>query len=414
MNLGVGVNSCFFKKEYVKIISSGISGLLILLTCISASADQFDTLSYSASAGFTFDNNLFKLPSGVDPQLAIGQSNKSDVIQTESLGINLDKKYANQEIIFRGNVTNNKYNTFSNLDYTNSVYSAAWNGNLTSRLSVGLSDSRTQSLNTFADIHVYSRNLTTIDTSHLSADWWLQSNWHLTFGATNSKTTTSQSVINNQSYTSKVAEWGVKYAPANGSTMAFVSRIIQNENINSPLNYNQLVDTQSTDTQMELDLNWLSSGKSMLSGNLINIIHQNPTFNQRDFSGTEGGINYLYSFNDKSSLNISFNRGISSWYDFSSSYIVNDTFSIAPSWQISTKTNMHIAVSQSKANYFAPIVPNTTARLDESQTETLGLNWTPQRSVTLSASVQNSSRNSNFSSYEYDDKSASLSLQINF
>jgi exopolysaccharide biosynthesis operon protein EpsL len=414
MNQGVGVNSCFSKKDSLKIVSNSIIGILLLLTCITAWGDQFDTLSYSASAGVTYDDNLFKLPSGVDPQLAIGQPIKSDVIQTESLGINLDKKYANQEIVFRGSTTNNKYNTFSNLNYTNTVYSAAWNGNLASRLSVGVSDSRTQSLNTFADIHVYTRNLTTVDTTRLNADCWIQSNWHLTFGATGSKTTSSQSVINNQSYTSKVAEWGVKYTPANGSTIALVSRVIQNESINSPLNYYLLVDTQSTDTQKELDVNWLLSGKSVLSGNLISINHQNPTFYQRNFSATAGGLNYFYSISDKTSLNISFNRAISSWYDFSSSYSMIDTFSIAPSWQISAKTIMHIAASRSKANYFGPIVPNATPRFDEIQSQTLGLDWTPQRSVTLSTSFQSSLRYSNFTSYEYDDRSASLSVQITF
>jgi hypothetical protein len=253
-----------------------------------------------------------------------------------------------------------------------------------------------------------------VDTPHLNADWWFASNWHLTYGATNSTTTTSQSVINNQSYTSRIIEWGVKYTPANGSTIALISRVIQNENINSPLNYYLLVDTQSTDTQKELDVNWLISAKSVLGGNLIIMKHQNPTFYQRDFSGIEGGLNYLYSISDKTNLNISFNRGIASWYDFSSSYSINDTYSIAPSWQISSKTNMHIAISRSRSNYFGPIVPNTIARFDESQSQSVGVDWSPQRSVTLSTSIQSSLRYSNLSSYEYNDKSANLSVQVIF
>jgi exopolysaccharide biosynthesis operon protein EpsL len=414
MDQGVGVNSCFSRKDSLITILNNFVGILTLMTSFSVSADQFDTLNYSASAGISYDDNIFRLPSGVDPLQAIGHSTKSDLIETDSIGINLDKKYANQEFQLKANVTNNKFNTFSNLDYVNTFYNVSWNGKITSNFSGALSDSRTQTLNSFTDIHIYSRNLTTTDSPHLAADWWLINNWHLTFGATDSKTTSTQSVINNQSYTSQITEWGVKYTPTDGSSIAFVSRNIQNQNINSTLNYYLLVDTENSETQKELDLNWLLSGKSVLSGNLIYIDHQNPTFIQRDFSGTEGALNYIYSFSDKSNFKISFNRGIGNWYDLYSSYSIKDTFSIAPSWQISTKTNMHIEVNRSKTGYLGSIMPNTIARFDESHSEMLGLDWSPQRSVTMSTSFLNSLRYSNYSSYEYNDKSANLTMQVTF
>ncbi len=408
------MNSCFSEKNNLKIMAKGGIGIGVLLFSISASADQFDVVNYSTTAGLNYDDNVFRVPTGVDPLLVTGKPTKSDVIQTESIGINLDKKYANQEVTFKGTATYNKYNTFSNLDYTSTVYSAAWNGNLTSRLSAGIGDTRSQTLNTFTDIHVYTRNLTTADSPHVNADWWLASNWHLTFGASQTTTTASQSVINNQSSIAHEKDWGVKYAPADGSSIAFVSRVSQGESINTPLNYSLLVDTQNTEYQKEFDFNWVLSGKSVFSGNLINLDHQNQTFYQRDFSGIEGGLNYLYSFSDKSSLNISWSRSIGAWYDVSSTYSVTDTALFAPSWQISAKTMMHIAISRSKANYFGPIEPYQPARFDESQVQSVGIDWSPQRSVTLSTSFQSSLRYSNYQSYEYNDKSVSLSAQVSF
>ena len=395
-------------------MAKGGIGIWVLLLSITASADQFDVVNYSASAGLTYDDNLFRLGPGVDPLLVTGQPTKSDVIQTESIGMNLDKKYASQEVIFKGSATNNKFNTFSNLDYTSSLYNAAWNGNLTSRLSAGVGDTRSQTLNTFTDIHVYTRNLTTTESPHANADWWFASNWHLTLGATQTTTTSSQSVINNQSSVSHEKEWGVKYTPADGSSIAFISRVSQGKNINSSLNYSLLVDTQSTEYQREFDFNWVLSGKSVFSGSLINLDHQNQTFYQRDYSGTEGGLNYLYSFSDKSNLNVSWNRVIGAWYDVSSTYSVTDTVSFTPSWQISSKTNMHLAISRSRANYFGPIEPYTTARFDESQVQSVGVDWSPQRSVTVSTSFQSLLRYSNSQLYEYNDKSVSLSVQVSF
>jgi exopolysaccharide biosynthesis operon protein EpsL len=411
---GVGVNSCFSKKDSLKIISNNVIGILILLTSIAALADQSDTLTYSASAGVTYDDNLYKLPPGVDPQQAIGHATKSDVIKTETIGINLDKKYANQEVIFRGSVTNNKYNEFLNLDYTNTVYSASWNGNLTPRLSFGASDSRTQSLNTFTNVNYYTQSLNTVDSSNLNVDWWFQSSWHLRFGLTKSSTKSSQSVINNQSYTSQVVEWGARFTPADGNSISLISRVVQNENINAVPNFALLYDSGNKEYQQELNFIWILTGKSTLRGNFLSIKHQSPNFSQLDYNGVNEGLNYSWGISGQSSLNVSWNRVVSSWIAAGSSYSMTDTALIAPSWQLSSKLGVQASISQSKSNFFGPITALTAARYDETRSESLSFIWSPQQSVKLSASIQNSHRYSNYSSFEYNDRSASLSAQINF
>lgn len=411
---GVGVNYCPSKRKSMTNIASGGIGLVVLLISVPASADQFDTLSYVVSAGMVYDNNVFRLPSWVDPQTVIGKPTKSDQIQSESIGINLDKKYSNQDVQFKANVTNNKFSTFSFLDYFNTKYSAAWNWNLGTRLSGSLSDDRTQTLSSFTDIHTYTRNLITVDTRHLDADWWVESNWHVLLGTTDSKSTSSLSVINNQSTIAKTSEWGFKYALADGNSMSLISRVIRGQFINGIPDYFLLADTEYSESQKEFKFNWLLSGKSVLSGNLMNINHQYPTFYQRDFSGTQGGLSYLWSISDKSTMNISINRTINAWLDVASSYFITDAATITPIWQISAKTNMHLSLTCSKANYLGPIVNNTIARHDTNQSEELGLDWSPQRSVKLTATLQSLHRSTNYAAYEYADKSANLFLQITF
>ncbi|WP_283743499.1 XrtB/PEP-CTERM-associated polysaccharide biosynthesis outer membrane protein EpsL [Sideroxydans sp. CL21] len=395
-------------------IASRGMGLVVLLISIPVSADQFDTLSYVVSAGMVYDNNVFRLPSWLDPQSVIGKSTTSDRIQFESIGINFDKKYSNQDVQFKANVTKNNFSTFSFLNYFNTEYSGAWNWNLGERLSGALSDDRTQTLNSFTDIHTYTRNLTTVDTRHLDADWWAESNWHVLLGATDSISTSSQSVINNQSSIAKTAEWGLKYALADGNSMSLFSRNIRGQFINGIPDYVLLADTAYSESQTELRFNWVPSGKSVLSGNLMNINHQYPTFYQRDFSGTQGGVNYLWSISDKTTMNISINRSINTWLDAASSYFINDSASITPVWQIGAKTNMHLSLMRGKANYLAPIESNKTVRHDINRSEEFGLDWSPQRSVKLTATLQNSSRSTNYATYEYADKSANLMLQITF
>jgi exopolysaccharide biosynthesis operon protein EpsL len=414
MKIGVGVKSGLYKKDSLKIIASGGIGLSVLLASLPSSADQFDTLNYVVSAGMVYDNNIFRLPSWVDPQTAIGKPTKSDHIQSETIGINLDKKYSNQEILFKANATNNKYKTFSYLDHTDSTYNAAWNWTFDTRLTGTLSKNRTQTLNSFADVHIYSRNLNTLDTSRLDADWWFHGSWHMLAGYKDNNLTNSATTINYQNSKNKTRELGLKYVPSDATSIALIFREIQGIYPDMSPNYFALYDTSYKEKQAELQATCQLTGQSILRGNLINMKHTYPIFSQRDFNGNEGGINYVWSISDITSLNISMNRSYAGWFDFASSYYVTDTGSISPTFQISAKTNMHVSITNSKANYRGPIAPNTIARDDTSKTEELGFDWAPQRSVKISASVQNSRRSTNYSTYEYYDKTANLYLQVSF
>jgi exopolysaccharide biosynthesis operon protein EpsL len=414
MKIGAVVNACVSGSGFLLNIAGVGLGLLALLIGAPVCADQFDTLNFTASVGMNYDGNIFRIPSWMDAQLVIGKPNKSDFIMSNSLGIVIDKKYANQEVVFNANVTDNKFNTFSNLDYFNTAYYAAWNWSVDSILTGTLSDNRTQTLNSFTDVHIYTRNLTTVDSRNLDASLIMHRNCQLLFGASNRSTTSSVSVVNNQSTLIKSGHVGLKFISTEGSSISLIARNIKGDYINVSPNYYALVDSGYDEQQKEIQINWPLSGKSSLNGNLMHINHRYPRFYQRDYSGMQCGINYFWSIRDKTSLNISLNRSMSSWFDFASSYNVTDAVSITPSWQISTKNNMHIAVRRSRSDYLGPIVPYLTARHDTNQSEEIGLDWSPQRSVKLAGSLQHSHRTSNSSSYEFSDNSANIVIQVSF
>ena len=75
---------------------------------------------------------------------------------------------------------------------------------------------------------------------------------------------------------------------------------------------------------------------------------------------------------------------------------------------------MHMSLIRSKADYRGLILSNTVARHDNNQTEELGLDWSPQRSVVLTTTVQKARRSTNDAKYEYDDKTVNLFLQVAF
>jgi len=392
----------------------GIGISLLLLEATPGCADEFDTVNYTATAGVNYDSNVFRLPSGTDPQLVIGKAGKSDRIRLVSLGIDIDKKYSNQELQLDAKVTNNKYNAFSILDYNGTTYKAAWNWSLTSKLSGTISDVRTQTLNSFADIQTNTRNLNTDDSRRLNGDWWMQSDWHVLFAAAIDGSSNSLTTINSLSYRNQTGELGLKYAPATNNSIALISRNIKGSYINGSPDYVALIDTGYRERQDDLQINWQLTDKSGLNGNLMNVKRRYPLFVERDYDGLQGGISYAWGMTDKTHLNTSINRSINSWFDTSSSYYVTDTVSLSPAWQISSKTDMHLVLSRNLSSYRGAVIANALTRQDVNQSIEIGAGWSPQRAVTFSASVQHTWRDSNFMAYGFSDNIASLSVAGTF
>lgn len=413
MKPDISVSYCLFRRDLFSTIAIKGGGISVLLIALApAFADQFDTVNYIADAGVNYDDNIFRLPDGADPA-TVNVASKSDLIRSASLGINIDKKYSNQEVIFNAIGTDFKYRSNINLDYTGSSFKGAWNWQISPRLSGNLNATRAQTLNNPADTAVYTRNLNTADNLSIYGDWWADSNWHMLFGISDGKTTNSINTINNQSYRNWTNEWGVKYDPADGKSVALISRNLRGGNSGQVTT----TDTSYTETQQELRVTWQFTGKSALSANLMNIDHRYPDIPQRDYSGMEGGVNYSLDFSDKTFLKMSLQRSLITWWDNASSYYVGDSVSISPSWQISSKTVMHMVINHGINDYRGPVVPNTIARKDNTQSALLGIDWSPHRVVTLSASVQHSKRSStpeNYAGFGFNDNTASLSVQAYF
>lgn len=418
MKPGVNVSYCLFRIDAALIAAKkmGVASIL-LIAQLPAFADQFDTVNYIANVGTNFDDNIFRLPAGVDPKILLGKSSKSDMTRFISAGLNIDKKYSNQEAVFNAIWTDYKYNNFSSLNYASSSFKGAWNWQVNPRLSGALNGARAQTLNNPADSRVYTRNLNTVDNISLNGDWWAHSRWHLLFGVSNGQATNSINTINYPSSRNKTNEWGLKYEHAEGKSVSLISRNLRGINFNQAPDPVTLADTGSTEKQLELRTAWQITGKSLLSGSLMKIDHRNFHFHQRDYSGIQGDINYFLGISGKSSFNISMRRSLNSWADLASSYYVANSIAITPNWQLSSKTAIRMAINYQINNYLGAVAPSAIARNDVVQSVLVGMDWALRRSVTLSASVQHGKRTSTPESYSglgYVYNNASLSLQAYF
>ncbi len=409
---------CVFRINRTFIAANIGLGILSLLSILTpAFADQFDTVNYIGSVGVNFDDNVFRLPPSLDPQVVLGKPSKSDFTNIVSFGLNIDKKYSNQGLVFNLTGTKLQYRNFSNLDHTSSSYKGAWNWQISSRFKGGLNFTRAQTLNNPADTKLYTRNLNTADNANLNGNWMLGSRLFMTFGVTDGKVTNSTNSINNFGSHSSINEWGVKYEPVEGKSIQLISRHLRSANSNLIPNPISLIDTGSNENQFEARAVWNITGKSFLSANLIDTDHRNFNFTQRDYKGTQGGISYNLSMSGKTSMNVSLLRSLNTWWDDASSYYVADNISISPQWQIDSKSITYVKLNYGNNDYRGAVKPGMPIRHDVSQSVLLGIDFMPQRALTISASIQHSSRSvtpTTYAGYNFSDNTASLSVQANF
>ena len=119
----------------------------------------------------TWDNNVFHLPSSVDPQALLGKPTKSDRISATYAGLRVDKPYAQQRFLLELTETAYRYDNFSFLDFNALQYQGSWQWHFTPRVSGTLAADRTEALVNYTDFRDPStRNVRTVDNRLLSVD----------------------------------------------------------------------------------------------------------------------------------------------------------------------------------------------------------------------------------------------------
>ncbi len=393
-----------------------LAAFALILTVGPVRADAGDTLNFVVGGLVRDDDNLYRLPSHIDPQLVLGKPTRSDRLHLDYFGIQLDKSYSQQRFKFDATASSYRYRTFSQLNFDAVDYSALWNWHITQRLKGNLSADRKQTQTNFADI----RNLTgtstvTTENRRFDADWWLHGSWHLTAGVGEYSWRNSQIIRAQDSLRQRSADIGVRYVAESGSWLALSTRQARGTYDERTLDAPSLLDTGYVQDEVQLKMSWLLSGKSTIDGRITHLKRKHEHFTARDFGGTAGRLDYTLAPTGKVQVKVSAIRDIASFQETTNSYYVNNGFAFAPVWQIGDKTALRLNLEAGQRDYLGgAVVPPPTARRDKTRSLQLSFDWTPVRAVLLSASLQHDQRSSSDINFEYKANSASITGQFAF
>ena len=222
---------------------------LVSFTAQHAIADAGDTVNVTVGSTFTYDSNLFRLSSIIDPERFVGKPTTADQIVISTATLSMNKYYSMQRFEFNGSIVDNRYNNFDFLNFVGKNYTAAWNWFITPYFHGRMSSGHREALNNFANLTGFvnstSKNLRTDDNLRFDAVYELDGAWRLIGGFV--QDTRKNSRLNVQDFNNRVrsVEGGIRYAFPSGASFTYKVRSGAGEFINrAEPNESALFDTR--------------------------------------------------------------------------------------------------------------------------------------------------------------------------
>lgn len=398
---------------------AGITVCLWVAACSSAYAAESGgkPVRVVVGGGVVYDSNLFRLPDFIDPQTALGNASKSDTVTNAYVGLRVDQPYSLQRFQLDLTETAYRYANFSHLNYDSFDYRAAWLWHLTPSLSGILSAEQKETLVPFEDFVILSqqRNVRDNDSADFQLDWRLGGEVHLLGGVSHFRQRSEVPLLAEADFSLVDTQGGVRYEFSEGNSLAFVQHFRDGDYLNRVANPLAQLDSSFKETESEFRLKWVPAGHSTVGARMGWLDRRHDNFPARDFSGLVGEIGYGWTPPGKLKFYFSVKRSIDALSDPFSSYRVNNTYSIVPSWQATDRITVSFRLDRIDSDYRGPVVPSPLpARNDALNSVKLMVDWAPTRNISLSTGLQQAERSSNTPLAEFDASIFLLRANLKF
>jgi exopolysaccharide biosynthesis operon protein EpsL len=383
---------------------------LLGLLCLSAQADELDTLQFYASEKVQHDSNPFRLPDSANA--------RSDTTAVTTLGVKLNKPVGLQRFEFDVNLEDHRYKRFTNLDFTGVNYAAAWRWSFTPALHGNLTSDRREYVDNTADVQLDAQGLPQLNLNRrtarstlLDAEYEIDGAWRVLGGVFERVSTSSQPTFEGDSKV-RGLEVGARRVFSSGTSLAYRFRNGRGE-------YSDVLSTAPAgdfkDREHEVSLDWAPSGKTTVRAKLAHFDRAHDRLAERDFSGVVGQADVNWAVTGKTSVLWGAARELGSYQTNTSSYYQGYRFFVAPTWRATEKIAVRLRYDHGMRD-FRGAAPGFAAidRKDTTRLASLALEWQAARALKLVGSLQRDKRTSTAPGVDYVSNSVGVLAQLSF
>lgn len=376
------------------------------------------TDAFSIQVGITeeYDDNLFRLPDGAPPTAVPGETARSDLLSTQTVGFKFNKTYSLQNIDISLNLVNYDYRTYSYLNFLGTNGSATWHWAVTPELTGDIGINRTQSINSFSDVEGSSaRNVNTTDNERVDIDYRVAGEWHAMAAVYNLNQSNNVPVFELENVRITSFEPSLRYQAPSGNSIALYFRTADGSYLNQPLDPALQVDNGFTEHEEGIRVVYQTGGKSSLYAQVGELTRSNEHFSSRNFDGPVATLAYSLELTGQVTAFFNASRALVSYQTDTSSYLVDTVYSIGPTWAITDKTSIGARFQQVQYK-FQNALPGVPGPLRDDISDRVNLNasWNAFRNFTLTGSLIHQTRRSNLPGLQYIDNVSSIQASYAF
>jgi exopolysaccharide biosynthesis operon protein EpsL len=375
------------------------------------------SIKFSVFGGLHRDSNLFRLSDSVDPQTAIGSSEKSDTIRRLGVGLKAAIPVSRQRFLFDAQIEDYDFDRFGFLDHRAYRAGAAWKWQAGSQLSGDVGYSKRRFLAGFGELQGRVRDLITEDRAYAGAAYLATPRWRVR-GALDSydwrHSESTRAALDNRTNS---ATAGLDYMTPAGNSIGGQVKYSEGNYPNRQLVAGSPVDNQYEEIETSAVAQWNVTGKSRIDARLGYTSRKHDQVSQRDFQGITGRLNYDWTIAAKTLLNMALWREIRSIEDVDASYVLSQGFSVGPAWAPTSKLVLQAKLLREKRDFEGDpgfVLTASPQREDTFRGARLSAGYTPLRNVELSLSLEKGDRSSNIAGRDYDYNAVNANARFSF
>ncbi|HYF42388.1 MAG TPA: outer membrane beta-barrel protein [Ramlibacter sp.] len=357
------------------------------------------TYEIRATAGIERDDNVLRGPAGTE---------RSDEIGVFGVGIRVAPRLGQQRILLDAEATTFRHSDLSNLDYTTLNYSAIWNWRISNVLE-GVASADRRQYRDVGDTAVGALGTIGRRTERnelLEGGYRLDGAWRVLAGVQQQSSRSSDPRSLDAFPTVRSLRLGTSYDFASGSTITARVRRGDGEYEGFPA----VGDFE--DNEVELTMRWLATAKTSLDARLAYLNRSHDRAPTRDFDGLVGFAHVGYEVSPKIRLVTGFSRDLGSYVFGTGGHVQSSRVFFAPVYRVTERISVNARYERETRDWEDAAGSPDAGREDRTNTLSAGVDYSPRRFVTASATLRRENRKSSLPAVNYKANVIGLALKF--
>lgn len=377
------------------------------------SPDQGNRLQFSAGDTFTYDDNLFRLPSGTGISGA-GVVSRQDHVNTVNLGVDGHYFGWRQEFDVSVRAAQNRFVRNDSLDNVSGLGKLTWDWLINSRLSgtLGYDFSRAQA--SFANTFFFAKDLVETSDYFASGGLRLTQHWTITTGIKATDVSHSAEQRAGDEFRGRTGNLGLQYTTTEQNTFA-ANYSYTNAHFPTPGILDDVqFDRSYKDSLEQFVVKYRLGGATQIDARAGYIQRRYPSSNFGSFSGDTWRATVTWAPTGITQLSLAGWRELTAYLDAESDYFVSRGGSATLTWSPTLKIGLSASAVFNSQRYISntPSVVEFDSRHDNLHTYQVTLSYAPRALVLLGLTYRYDNRDSNQPQLTYIDRLALATLTL--